>query len=70
MILPEDLLREVDRLIKGNTTRSKFIEVAVQSYLTHIGQNKRDNLDLLLLNKYSNHLNREALDSISYQIGC
>jgi metal-responsive CopG/Arc/MetJ family transcriptional regulator len=68
LILSEELLREVDRLIKGDTTRSKFIEVAVQRYITHIGQNKRDNLDSLLLNRYANHLNREALDSISYQI--
>jgi len=65
--LPEEILREVDRVIKGNASRSIFIERAIQSYLKQMKREKRNRLDLELLNKYSVRLNREAGDVVCYQ---
>ncbi len=65
--LSEELLQEIDRIIKGYTNRSTFIEQAIRSYLKQKEQQKRNQADLDILNQHSVRLNREAKDVISYQ---
>lgn len=66
--LSEELLQKIDRIIKGYTNRSTFIEQAVRSYLKQKEQQKRNQADLDILNQHSVRLNREAKDVISYQV--
>lgn len=66
--LSEELLQEIDKIIKGYTNRSTFIEQAIRSYLKQKEQQKRNQADLDILNQHSVRLNREAKDVISYQV--
>ena len=65
--LSEDLLREVDQIIKGTTSRSNFIEQAVKNFLNQKQRERREKADLDILNQHSDKLNAEAGDVLSYQ---
>ncbi len=66
--LSQDLLREIDGIIKGNTNRSVFIEQAIRSYLKQMERDQRNRDDLEILNRHSSRLNREASDVFSFQV--
>ncbi len=66
--LSEDLLREVDQIIKGATSRSNFIEQAIKSFLKQKQRERREKTDIDILNQHSDKLNAEAGDVLSYQV--
>ncbi|KPJ83616.1 MAG: hypothetical protein AMS17_17260 [Spirochaetes bacterium DG_61] len=66
--LSKELLKKIDRIIKGNTNRSAFIEQAIRSYLKSKEREQRNKADLEIINKHSVRLNREATDVITYQV--
>ncbi len=65
--LSEDLLKEVDQLIKGATSRSNFIEQAIKNFLNQKQRERREKTDFDILNQHSDKLNAEAGDVLSYQ---
>lgn len=66
--LSEDLLKEVDQIIKGATSRSNFIEQAIKNFLNQKQRERREKADLDILNQHSDKLNAEAGDVLSYQV--
>ena len=66
--LSEEVLRQMDRLMTGNQSRSEFIETAVLAFLQQIARNRRDAKDLAIINRRAARLNREAEDVLGYQI--
>jgi metal-responsive CopG/Arc/MetJ family transcriptional regulator len=65
--LSEDLLKEVDQIIKGATSRSNFIEQAIKNFLNQKQRENREKIDFDILNQHSDKLNAEAGDVLSYQ---
>ncbi len=66
--LSEELLEEIDRLAGASKNRSAVIERAVRVLIALETRRRRDARDLAILNKQADHLNREALDALSYQV--
>jgi Arc/MetJ family transcription regulator len=66
--LSEDILQSMDKILGGSKNRSAFIEAALREYLARRARKLRDRKDLEIINKYSNRLNREAEDVLSYQV--
>jgi len=66
--LSEDLLKEVDQIIKGATSRSNFIEQAIKNFLKQKQRERREKTDFDILNQHSDKLNAEAGDVLSYQV--
>jgi Arc/MetJ family transcription regulator len=66
--LSEDILQAMDKILGGSKNRSAFIEAALREYLARRARKLRDRKDLEIINKYSNRLNREAEDVLSYQV--
>ena len=65
--LSEDLLKEVDQIINGTTSRSNFIEQAIKNFLNQKQRERREKSDFDILNQHSDKLNAEAGDILSYQ---
>ncbi len=65
--LSEDLLKEVDQIIKGATSRSNFIEQAIKYFLNQKLRERREKTDFDIINQHSDKLNAEAGDVLSYQ---
>ncbi len=65
--LSKEVVALIDRHAEGESNRSAFIELAVRTYLRLLGRQKRDRDDLLLLNRLSEKLNKEAEDVLGYQ---
>ena len=66
--LSEDLLKEVDQIIKGATSRSNFIEQAIRNFLNQKQRERREKTDFAILNQHADKLNAEAGDVLSYQV--
>ena len=69
--LPENLLREVDKILVYPRNRSKFFEMAIREYLARkkrTTRKKRDKRDLELINNSAAALNEEAEDILSFQV--
>jgi metal-responsive CopG/Arc/MetJ family transcriptional regulator len=66
--LSQDILELIDQNAQGEKNRSAFIETAVRAYLTVIKHHKRDQDDLLIINRLAEKLNSEASDVLSFQI--
>ena len=66
--LSEELLEKIDRIVKGHSNRSVFIEQAVRHYIISKERERRNKADLEILNKHADTLNMEARDAISYQV--
>jgi len=65
--LSSELLKEISTFtIDGE--RSDFIEKALWNYLQFLHRNQRNQKDFDIINKYSEYLNNEALDTLSYQV--
>ena len=63
--LPADLLARVDRV---DSNRSAFLERAARVYLARVEQADRDRRDIAIINRHARRLNREALETLEYQI--
>lgn len=66
--LEDDLLRKIDRLSKEFGSRSAVIEEALYQFLKSKEKEKRESRDLRILNDRADALNREAADSLDYQV--
>ena len=62
--LPKDLLGRLDRIDKN---RSALLERAAVAYLAEWERQLRDRRDMEIINRNSERLNREALDTLEYQ---
>ena len=58
----------MDNLVAEYGNRSKIIEIALNEFFTHKRRELRDNNDLELINSNIDDLNKEAEDTISYQV--
>ncbi len=65
--LSKEVVALIDRHAEGESNRSAFIELAVRTYLRLFDRQKRGRDDLLLLNRLSEKLNKEAEDVLGYQ---
>ena len=63
--LPQELLGRLDRVDKN---RSALLERAALAYLARIESDERDQRDLKIINRNAGRLNREAMDTLEYQI--
>jgi metal-responsive CopG/Arc/MetJ family transcriptional regulator len=63
--LPADLLERIDRI---DCNRSAFLERAARVYLARLEQSDRDRRDIAIIDRHARRLNREALDTLEYQI--
>jgi len=63
--LPQELLGRLDRVDKN---RSALLERAALAYLARIESSGRDRRDLEIINRNAGRLNREAMDTLEYQI--
>lgn len=66
--LEKALLDAVDNLSGGEDRRSELIEQALQAYVNSIARRDADERDVEIINQHAKELNREALDSLDYQI--
>ena len=66
--LSDYLLKEVDKLLGKSGNRSVFIENALVYYLEMKRREKRNKMDLALINKNYTSLNKEAEDVLKYQV--
>ncbi len=63
--LPADLLDRVDQV---DSNRSAFLERAAVVYLARLEQADRDRRDIAIINRHARRLNREARETLEYQI--
>jgi metal-responsive CopG/Arc/MetJ family transcriptional regulator len=66
--LTKVVLEMIDAAIGKSGNRSEFIEQAVEHYIRQQLKEQRERHDLDILNHYTDRLNREAKDVLSYQI--
>jgi metal-responsive CopG/Arc/MetJ family transcriptional regulator len=66
--LTKVVLEMIDAAIGKSGNRSEFIERAVEHYIRQQLKEQRERQDLDILNRYTDRLNREAKDVLSYQI--
>jgi metal-responsive CopG/Arc/MetJ family transcriptional regulator len=66
--LPEDLIREMDKVLGKAGNRSMLIERALRDFLRAQKKKVRDTKDLNILNSCADKLNKEAMDVLSYQV--
>lgn len=63
--LSEELLGRLDRVDKN---RSALLERAALDYLARLENDERDRRDLEIINRNAGRLNREAMDTLEYQM--
>ena len=63
--LPLELLGRLDRVDKN---LSALLERAALDYLVRIENEKRDRRDLEIINRNAGRLNRDAMDTLEYQM--
>jgi hypothetical protein len=63
--LPADLLRRLDRLERN---RSAILERAALAYLARVERQARDRRDVEIIDRNADRLNREAIDTLGYQL--
>jgi len=66
--LSKNLLKEIDSIISKSGNRSLFIEEAIKNYLNHKKRFLRNQKDLEIINRSADDLNKEAEDTLSYQV--
>jgi metal-responsive CopG/Arc/MetJ family transcriptional regulator len=66
--LSKNLLKEIDSIISKSGNRSLFIEEAIKNYLNHKKRFLRNQNDLEIINRSADDLNKEAEDTLSYQV--
>jgi metal-responsive CopG/Arc/MetJ family transcriptional regulator len=65
--LSEELLGELQTLTSDGN-RSDFIEKALWQYMKHLHAKARNERDLKLINAAESQLNKEAADTLLYQV--
>ena len=65
--LSSDVLDQVS-LHTSDGERSDFIEKAIWNYLEFLRRQERNLLDLEKINETAAYLNKEAMDSLEYQV--
>ena len=68
LTLSKELISIIDKKSIGHKSRSDFIENALWTYLNYLIRLERNKMDLDIINKKSNSLNKEALDVLDYQV--
>ena len=68
VILPDELLQEMEPYIPHYHSRSELIECAIRAFLAQLVREEQDNRELELINRYADELNQEALDVLGYQV--
>ena len=66
--LSEYLLKAVDNMTEDYGNRSKVIEEALKEFIGQKDRQSRNLRDLQLINKNVDYLNKEAIDTLSYQV--
>lgn len=67
--LSADVLKAVDkRTRQQKTTRSGFIEAAVQAFIRQLIREEQNARDLEIINRHADALNKEAADVLEYQV--
>lgn len=62
--LPQELLSRLDRV---DQNRSAILERAALAYLAYLEREARDRMDMEIIERNAESLNREALDTLEYQ---
>ena len=65
--LEKQILKEIATL-RGEKSRSEFIENAVTDQIRRIRKEARDRREIELINKNAKQLNIEAEDALTYQV--
>lgn len=65
--LEKQILKEIAAL-RGEKSRSEFIENAVTDQIRRLRKEARDRREIELINKNAKQLNQEASDALTYQI--
>ena len=68
LTLSEELISAIDKKSTGHKSRSDFIESALWTYLNFLIRQEKNKLDLKIINKNSDTLNKEAQDVLDYQV--
>ena len=68
LTLSEELISVIDKKSRGHKSRSDFIEKALWTYLNYIIRQEKNKLDLKIINKNSDYLNKEAQSVLEYQV--
>lgn len=68
IILSEDLLKEIDTLLRQSDNRSAFVEQVLRDFLAAKAQGIDEVKELEILNQRADELNKEAQDVLSYQV--
>ncbi len=65
--LNPSILSGIDKHSGEFKSRSQFIEIAVQRFLTHLERKETERRDLKIINRNADALNKEAEDVLRYQ---
>ena len=68
IILSEDVLKEIERILPDSASRSTFIEKAIRNFLKQKRREQQEKKDMEIINQVANRLNKEASDVVSYQV--
>ncbi|MBN1407869.1 MAG: hypothetical protein JW956_08775 [Calditrichaceae bacterium] len=68
LTLSEELISAIDRKSTGHKSRSDFIESALWTYLNFLIRQEKNKIDLKIINKKADTLNKEAQDVLDYQV--
>ena len=66
--ISNDIIKQIDNIIKNDGNRSLFIEDALKYYLNIQKRIERNNKDFKIINSKAKKLNKEAEDILSYQV--
>jgi len=66
--LPRELLSAVDDLLGERSKRSEFIEKALRAYVAELAGRRRAARDVEIINANADKINREALETLDYQV--
>ena len=66
--LSEDLVRAVDARSAQFKNRSDFIETALRAFIAQMIRDENNAMDLAIINRRAQHLNKEAADVLTYQV--
>ncbi|MGH9944147.1 MAG: CopG family ribbon-helix-helix protein [Pyrinomonadaceae bacterium] len=66
--LPEEILKAVDNLSGPEGDRSEFIEAAVRAYVSFLERKRQNERDIEIINRNADELNRQAEETLEYQV--
>jgi metal-responsive CopG/Arc/MetJ family transcriptional regulator len=67
--ISNDLFKEIESIAKGQQRSiTELVEKGMRDYLTKLMREKRDARDIEIINRNAEELNKEALESLEYQV--